>query len=337
MKDQDHKSEGERALNRDGPVFIVGMPRSGTKLLRSLVSQHSKVAIAEYETEFYPYWVKNWSMFGDLSDKEIFEKFYQDTIRLPYFKYAEADHKLIDQSRWMAFCKDYTPSGVFEALIRLDVGADRGSGIIWGDKSPSYILYLELLKKDFPQARVIHIVRDVRDYSISVNNAWGKNIFRAAQRWVDGVNAARTASKHFIDDYLEVKYEDLLDDPEKTLRHICEFLKIGFEPGMLTLSRAPEQVGDARGSTEVVRSNKNKYEEKLSKKAIEKIENISGKTLNESGYSVRNSSGNQRLSKPLMAYYQLLDGMNLLVKTVKRNGVAGALRYIYGALIVKYR
>mgnify|MGYP000529984615 CR=1 FL=1 len=55
-----------------GPLFIVGMPRSGTKLLRDLLNQHPKIHIAEIETHFLPFWFSQWKEFGDLSEKENF-------------------------------------------------------------------------------------------------------------------------------------------------------------------------------------------------------------------------------------------------------------------------
>ena len=45
-----------------GPVFIVGMPRSGTTLMRALLNQHPRVSLALTESHFIPYFIKS---FGD--------------------------------------------------------------------------------------------------------------------------------------------------------------------------------------------------------------------------------------------------------------------------------
>ena len=52
----------------EGPLFLVGMPRSGTKLLRALLNRHPNISIMTNETEFLPYLVSHWESFGDLSD-----------------------------------------------------------------------------------------------------------------------------------------------------------------------------------------------------------------------------------------------------------------------------
>ena len=78
-----------------GPIFIIGMPRSGTKLLRALLINHPNIGIPSIETEFLPYWVKNWNKFGDLSQWSIFKKFYQTVISFPYFIYMRENGKLI--------------------------------------------------------------------------------------------------------------------------------------------------------------------------------------------------------------------------------------------------
>ena len=61
-----------------GPLFIVGIPRSGTKLLRGLLDEHPMIGIPPIEIEFLPYWEKRWRDFGDLSDPYMFSKFYKN-------------------------------------------------------------------------------------------------------------------------------------------------------------------------------------------------------------------------------------------------------------------
>ena len=69
-----------------GPLFVVGMPRSGTKLLRGLLNEHSRIGIPLNETEFLPHWLRSWTERGDLSEPAAFERFYAEvgktTIRV---------------------------------------------------------------------------------------------------------------------------------------------------------------------------------------------------------------------------------------------------------------
>jgi hypothetical protein len=313
--------------NFTGPLFIVGMPRSGTKLLRSLLSLHSRIRIANIETEFLPYWISRWGTFGDLSDISDFRTFYRVVSKAPYFSYMNESGALIDVDTWFDCCEGFSPGEVFEALLRHDVGAERGSSIIWGDKSPTYIWQLELLKQYFPEALFVHVIRDVRDYCISINKAWGKNMVRAAQRWVDGVTAARNSGRNFPFDYLEVRYEALLEAPERELMRICDFLNVPFETGMLELTGPTENLGDAKGLKGIVRGNYGKFQGKLSPGSLRKIESIAAQTLRALGYESTYEGKQVRVPKRKMKLYQLMDGFNIVKSRIDERGLFGALAF----------
>ena len=189
-----------------GPLFIIGMPRSGTKLLRGLLNEHPRIGIPISETEFFPYWIAHWQEFGDLSKKENFVRFYKRMLSAPYFICYRRDGKLIDADLWFEWCHNFSPAGVFEALVRHDAGVEFTSDHIWGDKSPSYTTNMTLLKHHFPDAKFVHIIRDVRDYCLSINRAWGKHMLRAAQRWVYGVEGAISAAQAFPADCMQLRY-----------------------------------------------------------------------------------------------------------------------------------
>ena len=210
----------------DGPLFLVGMPRSGTKLLKDLLNNHPAIGIPDAETEFLPDWALRWPEFGDLSDRATFGAFAEGLRGSPYFVYLrEERHQEMNVDGWYTRCRDFSLPGVFEALIRTDAGAERGSGRIWGDKSPGYVQHIGLINRLWPQSKVIHIVRDVRDYALSIEAAWGKDKLRAAQRWVDRItrlelDAGQLGPQRFI----ELRYEDLVRDPAPALKRLCAFL-----------------------------------------------------------------------------------------------------------------
>jgi hypothetical protein len=72
-----------------GPLFIVGMPRSGTKLLRDLLRGHPLIGIPTTEANLLPRWAAEWHRLGDLSDRERFAAFYRRAVRAPYFLLME--------------------------------------------------------------------------------------------------------------------------------------------------------------------------------------------------------------------------------------------------------
>ena len=296
-----------------GPLFVVGMPRSGTKLLCGLLERHPRLGVTGLETEFLPWLAHRIGRFGDLRRRERFDAFHTEMLRHSYFRYQAERGRLIDAARWHAACADFSAAGVFEALVRTDAGVPRGSGRIWGDKSPSYIDDLPLLKELYPAAKVLHIVRDVRDYCLSMRKAWGKDMLRAAQRWADGVSKARRDGAALGADYLELRYEDLLARTEEELRRTCAFLGVEFEPAMLALNRSTEDLGDARGARRVLGDNRGKFRHAMEPKTLARIEELAGTVLLECGYElVLPPRPPRRLSGVEMRLAQLRDAVQMV-------------------------
>lgn len=296
------------------------MPRSGTKLLRALLSNHPKISILSIETEFLPYWERHWSNWGgedNLAKYTYFFEFYQHVIKFPYFIYMKNLNMLIPPEHWYKGCYDFSVSGVFEALARHDASAD--DSMIWGDKSPSYIRHIPLLKVLFPEAKIIHIIRDVRDYCLSMNKAWGKNMLRAAQRWSKYVSKAREDGINFNGDYIEMRYEDLLAEPESQLSNLCSFLGLEYYSCMLDFARPSENLGDTRQQAAIIRNNTNKYLTRMNLKLRKKIEQISFPLLLNLGYQTDTYNKIRKTGKLEEKIYQLFDGIQLIRSSRKNH------------------
>ncbi|MFT5681789.1 MAG: hypothetical protein ACI8RZ_002701, partial [Myxococcota bacterium] len=298
---------------------------SGTKLLRGLLNEHSRIGIPLNETEFLPHWLRSWEDFGDLSDPTAFAAFHAAVIGSVYFVHRLEEHgQQISAADWHARCTGFTPQAVFEALIRHDTGVVPGD--IWGDKSPGYLAHLLDLKSVFPAAKFIHIIRDARDYCMSMKQAFGKSTTRAAQRWQDRIAIARKQSASFTIDYAEVRYEDLVTTPEPHLRRLCEFLGVPFEPGMLSLSRPTENIGATKGAQRIVSSNTEKWRTAMPDKQRALIERLTGDVLRSLDYPVT-ETGRCAVSGPHMLLLQAHDGFQLTRRETDKRGVIGAVKF----------
>ncbi|MCD6199923.1 MAG: sulfotransferase [Deltaproteobacteria bacterium] len=304
----------------NGPLFVVGMPRSGTKLFRAILNQHSCIKMTDAETEFLPYWAKNWGRFGDLSSKENFKKFYNMVVKLPYFKYMRDRGRIIKLDDWHHRCQTYDVAGVFETLVKHDTGV-KDDTVIWGDKSPSYLRHLTLLKTLYPDTKFIHIIRDVRDYCLSINKTWSKNMIRATQRWTDDIRKCRSDANGLDDDYLEVLYEDLLTNTETVVKRTCEFLGVGFEQQMLQLDKPTEYIGSAKGYIGIYSNNIRKYRSKMDRDLRIKIESIAADLLRDLSYEIEYDKDPVRVSQSVMRLYQIADGINTLKFYYKERGL----------------
>jgi hypothetical protein len=106
----------------------------------------------------------------------------------------------------------------------------------WGDKTPAYVTSIGQIAELFPDAQFVHVIRDGREVAVSLaERAWGtRGAISGSLLWRRSVRAGRRAGRLLKPDaYLEVRLEDLIQDPEGELRRVCAFLGEEFLSQML--------------------------------------------------------------------------------------------------------
>ena len=202
------------------PFFIVGCGRSGTTMLRTMLNQHSQLAIP-LESLF----ITDYLRAGPDTPPETF-------LRLILKEY-ELDEWGIPFD-----------AAVFEGCVSAKDFIDRAhehyanhfGKSIWGQKTPRFVRYGSLLKHHYPGARFIHVIRDPRAVVSSLirSNVHNSNAYFAAHRWLRDVQAGLALQTQYPGEVLNVQYETLITAPEETLHQITDFLGIEFEPDLLT-------------------------------------------------------------------------------------------------------
>ena len=129
--------------------------------------------------------------------------------------------------------------------------ADKHGKRRWGDKTPDYVRKKKI-QNTLPEARFIHVIRDGRDAGLSHNARIAKRgepvPRELARRWRKRVLKSRDDAAE-VDGYLEVRYEDLVEDTESVLRRVCELIELGYDPAMLTYhERAEERLQEMAGA-----------------------------------------------------------------------------------------
>ena len=86
---------------------------------------------------------------------------------------------------------------------------------------------MRLLHKTLPEARFVHVIRDGRAVALSLSGlSWGpQTAAEAADRWVADIERARKMARR-LPHYAEVRYEELVADPEPSLRRACELCEL---------------------------------------------------------------------------------------------------------------
>ena len=106
------------------------------------------------------------------------------------------------------------------------------------------VIHIPFLARAFPEARFIHLIRDGRDVALSYLDAdFGvDSVGEAAIYWRRFVRKGRRDGRRLGPRYREIRYEDLLADPETVLRSLCAFVEIPFDPAMLTYHRQADRI-----------------------------------------------------------------------------------------------
>jgi hypothetical protein len=224
--------------------IIVGSPRSGTTLLRVMLDAHSQLAIPP-ETGFLALG-DTFTGKGDKLRDSFFDAIVSYGEPLPSWPDFE-----IPVEDFRAVLDQITPFNVtdgYRAFYQLY--ATRRGKARWGDKTPIYCLHLNKIRRVLPEARFVHIIRDGRDAALSLRRMWfspGWEIETQASYWRECVLAARRAGMSH-DDYLEVRYEELIQNTEETLKSVCAHVDLNFEREMLNYyQRAPERLKEHKG------------------------------------------------------------------------------------------
>jgi hypothetical protein len=216
--------------------FVVGVPRSGTTLLRLLLDAHPDLAIPS-ETGFA-------FVLGALPPDASRDDLFDGLVGL--HTWGDLGVSRDDLAAEFARLLPASAGEGLRAFYRL-YAAQRGKSR-WGDKTPVHVEYMDVLAEALPEARFVHIVRDGRGVAASWRGlafAPGDGSIEAiATAWSTGVEAAQRMGAG-LPHYREVRYEQLVDDPEATLRELCDFLELPFDGAMLRAhEHAPERLGE---------------------------------------------------------------------------------------------
>jgi sulfotransferase family protein len=208
--------------------FVVGVPRSGTTLLRLMLDAHPRLTIPP-ETYFLPELLRTCKA-GDATPQQVMEVITA-TRRWPDFQLEPSS--LLARLPAGRPVKGREAARAFYAAYAESLGKPR-----WGDKTPVYLKNMLAIQKALPEARFIHIIRDGRDVALSVLGLMfgPDSVDEAARRWRRKVLRARQQAAR-LRHYREVHYEDLVADPEPTLRSVCEYIELPWDPAMLDYPR----------------------------------------------------------------------------------------------------
>jgi hypothetical protein len=269
------------------PFFIVGSARSGTTLLRLMFNAHSEIAVppeSRFITELYKG--------QDEVDRDAFLQSLDAHPRWHEWDLPiEAVTEELDGAQRLPYAGAI--AAAFRAYARTH-GKKR-----WGDKTPRYIEQIELLAGLFPDGRFIHLVRDGRDVALSYAHVpFGpKTVGAVADLWARRVEAGIAAGRPLGPErYIEIRYEDLVEDAAGTIKELCRFVDVEFDPGMLDHTERARDATLPRASkynpnvTQPPSKKAHSWKDSMAPRDVEAFEAIAGATLARLGYERRSEN-----------------------------------------------
>lgn len=221
------------------PFFIVGFQRSGTTLLRLMLDSHPELAVPLDTVGLWARYDAKLPEYSHLATAEDARRMVTDLVaeeRIGLWQVPLTVDSVLAYRRLPGF------PGIMDAF-HLAYAAARGKRA-WGDKDPGNMLRLSTIVRWFPEARVLHIVRDGRDACLSHKtqsfgitdelacaSAWREQVW-----WVRRMGELMGPTR-----YWEVRYEDLVGEPARQLMEACAFLGIAYSPSMLEYHRSVDR------------------------------------------------------------------------------------------------
>ena len=230
------------------PIFVVGSPRSGTSILTWCLGQHPNILVLPESAWMGDFAIDlairyqigtargNRSVLSamDIEREEFFARFGQSINDLIL------NHRKDLERKRSGYAARAVPSAVPEASMTVQPGVNRKAR--WVDGTPEYSLHICGLRKLFPEALFIHIVRDVTSVVRSMLNfhrVAGSSLVANEQEaydyWLRTVSSCLLAERAYGPRVVfRLRYSDFVDMPEAAMRSLLDFLGESYTAECLT-------------------------------------------------------------------------------------------------------
>jgi hypothetical protein len=267
-KENDASFEASKRTDvSSGYIFIVGLSRSGTTLMRNILNQSDWIAISR-ENHFLGHLVgaegmrQKFRKFGDLSNDENVHKLVDHLYsggseRSSWFRRASSHWRWITRRiNRQDFTQKLLETDRSERaffILLMQLFAEKKGKPIMGEKTPAHFRYVETLLNWFPEAKIIHMMRDPRGIFVSEWRRRQKEaqsfpyqqlkrlpflmklviLLQTTITWREGARRCRENQGKYSVNYYTQHFENLVSDPERQVKEMCDFIGVPFQSSML--------------------------------------------------------------------------------------------------------
>jgi hypothetical protein len=314
-------TDAAAGLRSEAPVFVLGCPRSGTTVLYHMLLSAGGFANYRSESNVFNILVPH---FGGLHFARDRRRLMDAWVRSLLFRVSGLDAAEIT-AKVVAQCHN---GGDFLRLIMESVARNQNVAR-WADCTPHHLLSMVEIKRQIPNAIFIHIIRDGRDVALSyLRQGWahplpwdrGEELAVAALYWKWIVGKGRDAGEKLGRDYQEVRFEDLVANPQQVLARLGQFIDHDLDyhkiqqAGVGAVSE-PNSSFDLDPTAEF--DPVGRWKTRMSVRDLEHFEALAGDCLQELGYALASSSTSRLAFRDarLRATYRGLSEIKQWLKT----------------------
>jgi len=248
-------------------IFIVGLPRTGTKLMRNILQGSPMIHCRISDEGFFlghsispvisPGVRHHINKIGDMSEDsnvvKLVDYMYSGKFVGTYWTMLKNGRLGVDKNQFLQeiLKSDRTDKSIYEIIMRIHTNLTDTT--ILGDRTPSHLYHVPMLMKWFPEAKVIHTFRDPRAIIASqlkrLDLHYSMVVPYITISWIRAVRLHYTYKGLYPNNYILSQFEDLVSDPELKIKEICDFLNIEFHSDMLSPRKDISSFYSKKGAT----------------------------------------------------------------------------------------
>lgn len=273
-------------------IFIIGEQRSGSNLLRLILSKHPTIA-APHPPHILPRFMPLLSLYGNLDEEEHFSVLIEDVCTLvernPISWNVKFDRKKVQKA-----CKENTLIAIFDVIMQQYSQEQKKDH--WVCKSLQNVEFAKELEAFYQKPIYIYLHRDPRDVVLSFKKAvvGEKHPYFSAKRWTNLQHKCLKLKETIPPNrFFEISYQQLTQQSEKYVQKMCDFLDLNYSEDMLLFYEQKEAKKAAEASSlwenlknPILKENTQKYKNQLSNEEILIVEKIAQKEMNTLGYQL---------------------------------------------------
>lgn len=192
-----------------------------------------------------------------------------------------------------ALARECRNGGDFLRIVMESI-AQRQGAWRWADTTPEHLLFLDRIKETIPNALIVHVIRDGRDVALSTERlGWIRrlrfdslpNVMACAMHWEWMVNRGRAAGRRLGRDYMEVRFERLVNEPQSALTELAAFMEHDLDYDQIRLRSRRRPNSSFRSEEKTDFNPVERWRRHMTPGDLETMEQLVGGTLTELGYA----------------------------------------------------